>query len=209
MGVVGLVQAWLVLGPGQGQVRLDVAWAGLLKPLNEWWRLLTAPLLHGSMLHLVMNGMAMLALAQLMERLAPRWWVGAVWLAGALAGGLASALWNVYPSVGASGGIVAMMAFVWMLGWRWQDPALRTAMQQALLLTLGLGLLLSDLIDNAAHAGGLLAGLTLGWAYAAWVAAKVKLRAPFRQEVLASRLVDALLALQVAGTCFALLRSAF
>lgn len=203
MLLVGALQAWLVLGPAEGRFRADIALAGLLKPLPpaEWWRLLTAPLLHGSVLHLTMNLMAFWALAQMLEQLGPRWWVGAVWLVGAVAGGLASTFWTVGPSIGASGGIVALMGFLWVLGWRWQLPGLHRGMLQAALLTLGLGLLLPDLIDNAAHGGGLLAGVLLGW---------LLVPDPRRPRGLSHArplawLVDVALALQVGWTCWWLL----
>lgn len=208
LAVVGLLQVWLVLGPGGGRYRVDIAVAALLKPLpdGEWWRLLTSPLLHGSLLHLAANGMALYALVGWMARMAPAWWTGLVWMVGALAGGLASLLWTDGPAVGASGGIVAWMGFIGVLAWRWQMAGQLSGIVQAVVLTAVLGALLPDQIDNAAHGGGLVAGALLGWAYARAIEAGQRSGRRPRPRPTADRIIAVLLLLQFGWTAFVLLR---
>lgn len=208
LGIVGLLQVWMVMGPGEGLYRADLAIAALLKPIpdGEWWRLATSPLLHGSLLHLAANGMALYALVGLMERMAPRWWTGLVWLVGALAGGLASVLFTDGPAVGASGGIVAWMGFAGVLAWRWQMGGLRSGILQGLVLTAVLGALLPEQIDNAAHGGGLVAGALLGWIYAIRTEAGARAGKRPGPAPVAERVVLGLLVLQLGWTGFVMLR---
>lgn len=167
MLLVGLVQLWL---GGQGAAPLDpnaaIHRAGLLKPLpnSEWWRLWTAPLLHGSVIHWVVNCSALLSLAALIDGLCRRWWTPLVWMLGALGGTVASVLGSKLPSVGASGGIAAMLGFLLILGLRLRPvlPWLLTSMVQTLVVMVLLGVVLHPYIDNFAHAGGLSVGILLG-----------------------------------------------
>jgi membrane associated rhomboid family serine protease len=141
--------------------------AGLVKPLvaTEPWRLLTGAMLHGSFMHLVLNILALLSFGKLIGRCAHYRLIVPVWLLGALGGSLCS--WWLLPatSIGASGGLMGMMGFLLALGWK-QRAWLPSAFMESLLVNLGLmvliGVLAWGLIDNAAHAGGLLAGVLLG-----------------------------------------------
>jgi len=161
VGAVALAQ---VAAPGS-----SVAAAGLVKEAvrnGEWWRLFTAPLLHGGVLHLVMNGGALLALGPAVERLAHRAYLPLVFLAAALAGGAGSMLG--YPhttSVGASGGLLGIIGFLVVLAFRRRDLLPRD-LGKDLLKDVGwiavLGLVGFAFIDNGAHAGGLLGGVVLG-----------------------------------------------
>ncbi|HEX8322209.1 rhomboid family intramembrane serine protease [Longimicrobium sp.] len=133
---------------------------------GEWWRLLTAPLLHAHPLHIWMNYSALLGLGRLMEGSAPRGWVPLVFVLTAVAGGLASvALPPDVPSVGASGGLLGMLGFLLVIGYR-RRSTLPGSFLKDLLKDVGLialmGLFAFQMIDNAAHAGGLVTGLAIG-----------------------------------------------
>jgi membrane associated rhomboid family serine protease len=133
---------------------------------GEWWRLLTAPLLHGHPLHIWMNYSALLGLGRLMEGSAPRAWVPLVFAVTAVAGGIASvALPPHIPSVGASGGLMGMLGFLLVIGYR-RRSTLPGSFLKDLLKDVGLvavmGLVAYQMIDNAAHAGGLVMGLAIG-----------------------------------------------
>ncbi|QVJ01608.1 rhomboid family intramembrane serine protease [Nocardiopsis eucommiae] len=131
---------------------------------HEWYRLITAAFLHGGVMHLLFNGYAMYLLGQQLER-----WLGhgrflALWVAGALAGSVTSALFVPGQlSVGASGAIFALFGAVFVLGRR-----LRLDMRMILvLLALNLGItFLVPGISWTAHIGGLVAGLALGAVFA-------------------------------------------
>ncbi len=156
MGLVGLAQ----LLPGD-----SLRAAGLVKPayLNgEWWRLFTAPLLHGNLIHFMMNGAALLYLGKRLEVFA-RWpHLPTVFLFSACVGGEASARFVAAPSVGASGGLMGWLGFLLVfesLHGRLVPRRARRRLLAGVLLTGLIGLIGYRFIDNAAHAGGLLAGM--------------------------------------------------
>lgn len=162
MSLVGLAQ----LLPGD-----SIAAAGLVKPdylRGEWWRLFTAPFLHGNIVHFLMNMAALAYLGKRLEVFA-RWpHLAMVFVFAAVVGGDASAIWVHANSVGASGGLMGWLGFLIVFETLHGQLAPRSARRRLLagvLLTAGIGLLGYRFIDNAAHLGGLLAGM----AYAAIV----------------------------------------
>ncbi len=145
--------------------------AGLVKPLylhGEWWRLFTAPFLHGNIVHLLMNGAAMAYLGKRVEVFA-RWpHLPLVFLFAATIGGEASARLIAAPSVGASGGLMGWLGFLLVfetLHGKLVPRRARRRLAAGVFLTALIGLIGYRFIDNAAHAGGLFAGM----AYAAIV----------------------------------------
>jgi membrane associated rhomboid family serine protease len=133
---------------------------------GEWWRLFTAPMLHGGVLHFWMNYGALEGLGRTMETRGPRRYVPLVFLAAALAGGVFSILLPPESqSVGASGGLMGMFGFLAVMAWRRKkhmpDGFLRGLLINVALIGL-VGAIAYRFIDNAAHAGGLIAGLLIG-----------------------------------------------
>lgn len=161
MLVVGLIQ-WL----GPLDLVQEIAAAGLTKVDGrpaDGWRLATAPFLHGHVLHFLFNFSALAYLSRRVEVLA-RWpHVVLVLVFSAWVGGEASA--RFYPeveSIGASGGLLGLLGFLLVfesLHRRLVPQSSRRRLLVGLLLTAGLGALFFRVIDNAAHAGGLLAGM--------------------------------------------------
>ena len=170
----------------------DLAAAALVKAslAAEPWRLLTASMMHGSILHIILNASAMLSLGLLLERGAHRHLVAPVWLVGSLAGSLFS--WAATPttSVGASGGILAVFGFLLVMAHRCRaqlPPGFGSSLVRSLVMIGMLGILAWNVIDNAAHVGGLLAGAALS--YGILRAAKDKLPLPnSRPMTIAGRL---------------------
>lgn len=145
--------------------------AGLVKPAyfaGEWWRLFTAPMMHGGIVHLVMNALALLYLGKRVEVFA-RWpHVAMVFLFSALVGGEASARFMETTSVGASGGLMGWLGFLLVfetLHSKLVPSSARRRLIGGVFMTGLIGLVGYRFIDNAAHFGGLLAGM----AYAAIV----------------------------------------
>ncbi len=142
--------------------------AALVKPKvaeGEYWRLLTGPMLHGSVMHLLMNGGAWISLAPLLGRCTHRGLPLLVWFAGALGGSLASQVLLAAPSVGASGGLCGLLGFLLMLGLkrrRQLPPRFLVGLVQSLLWLALFGVLAWAVVDNAGHGGGLVAGPGLG-----------------------------------------------
>ena len=134
---------------------------------GEYWRLWTVTLLHGGWAHLFFNMYALYLVGPIVER-----WYGslrfvAFYLACAAAGSVASFVFGGdAPSVGASGAIFGLFGIVLAAG-RLHHPvdrqsrALVGQLGMLILINIGFGFAVQG-IDNAAHLGGLAAGLIIG-----------------------------------------------
>jgi membrane associated rhomboid family serine protease len=129
---------------------------------GQWWRLLTAPLLHGNLIHFMMNAAALLYLGKRVEVFA-RWpHVPLVFLFSACIGGEASVRFISTASIGASGGLMGWLGFLLVfesMHARLVPRSARRRLIAGVLLTGLIGLIGYRFIDNAAHAGGLIAGM--------------------------------------------------
>ena len=140
--------------------------AGLVKSnyrAGEWWRLFTAPFLHGHPIHFAMNAAALLYLGKRLEVFA-RWpHLPLVFIFSAVIGGQTSAYFlRDATSVGASGGLMGWLGFLLVfetLHARLVPRSARRRLAAAVLLTALIGVIGHRFIDNAAHAGGLVAGM--------------------------------------------------
>jgi len=157
-------QALMALGANQAAR----VWQG------EWWRLVASMFLHDGLLHIAFNGWALYQLGSLFEL-----WLGSprlllTYFAAGVSGSLASVLWNTYgggdplrPSVGASGAIFGLLGalIAFLLRRRSRLTPLAKSLLSQLLFWAGINIVMGvsvRLIDNAAHLGGLAAGLVLG-----------------------------------------------
>jgi membrane associated rhomboid family serine protease len=155
------------------RVRESIAAAGLVKPLireqHQWWRLLTAEMLHGHWFHIGLNLLSLLAVGRLVEVHASPAYLPTVFLFSALTASLASVLLQPgEASVGASGAIMGLIGFLAVLGYRRRQVLPREFLRSislSIALTAGTGLVAYEFIDNAAHFGGLLGGILLGLVY--------------------------------------------
>lgn len=143
--------------------------AGLVKPAvwrGEVWRLLTCSLLHVNFQHFWMNAFALVSLGRVVEVHAGRWHVPVVFLFSALTGSVFSLLLlPVTTSAGASGGLMGLIGMLLVLGYR-RRASLPPRFLKGMLLNIGLvgliGIVGFDIIDNAAHLGGLAGGIVAG-----------------------------------------------
>lgn len=163
--LVGLVQ-WLA----PGDLMSSISAAGLTKfdqRPTDWWRLMTAPMMHGHWIHLAMNASALAYLGRRMEVLAKWPHVALVMVLASWVGGEASSIFVAKPSVGASGGLMGMLGFLLVfesLHRQLVPESARRRLLTGVVLTGVIGLLGFRFIDNAAHAGGLLAGVAYAFA---------------------------------------------
>lgn len=143
--------------------------AGLVKSAvweGEAWRLLTCATLHASFIHIWMNGHALLGLGRMIESLTDRAYLAIVFLPSALCGSVFSLL--LLPdstSVGASGGLMGLVGFLAVLGYR-REEILPPGFFKSILINIcligAIGLVGFAVIDNAAHLGGLVGGVACG-----------------------------------------------
>jgi membrane associated rhomboid family serine protease len=156
MLLVGIVQ----LVPGT-----SMEFAGLYKDrfmAGEWWRLFTAPFLHANLIHFLMNLSALAYLGKRLEVFA-RWpHLPLVFLLSCVVAGEASARFVAAPSVGASGGLMGWLGFLLVFESTHTTLVPRSCRRRlvaGLVLTVAIGLVGYQYIDNAAHVGGLLCGM--------------------------------------------------
>jgi membrane associated rhomboid family serine protease len=139
---------------------------GPLMVQGEWWRLVTAMFLHGGLLHIGFNLWCLVDLGPEVESLFSIQKYIVLYLVTGVFGFIVSLFWSPGGvSIGASGAIVGLIGILigasyhhGQLGkayrsqlWRWVIYIV------AMMLIPGLG------IDNAAHMGGLVSGLILGY----------------------------------------------
>jgi rhomboid protease GluP len=163
-----------------------IAWGGnlpLLTLTGDTWRLFTAIFLHGGALHLLLNMLALAATADRTEDEFGTTRMLVIYLVGGILASCASVLsaeWHSAPgrsaalmtvSVGASGAVMAqfgaLLVALVVTPPRFQrlPPDKRPGMDWRLVLIVAANLVLGALIphvDQAAHVGGLLAGLAIG-----------------------------------------------
>lgn len=151
-----------------GALELSRVWVD-----GEWWRVLTTGLLHGSLLHLVLNSIALVSVGEWVEQAWGHFRTFALFTLASIGGALASLAWCESPIVlGASAGILGEAGALW-LARRWGPvhvqaklaPISATSLGILILVCLGLGLVVPG-IAQAGHLGGLAAGLLLGGAWA-------------------------------------------
>ena len=136
---------------------------------GEWWRLLSVVLVHDGPLHLFFNMYALYLLGPIVEGIWGSKPFAVFYLLTAAAASTLSFITNPVTSVGASGAIFGLVG-VLLAGTRAHHPVLdlraRSIIPQLgtlVVINLAIGFLAAGAIDNAAHIGGLLAGLWLGF----------------------------------------------
>jgi rhomboid protease GluP len=149
-------------------VQLD--WGANFAPATQdgqWWRLASAMFIHFGVWHLVLNMWALWDSGRLLETLMGRWRFALLYLGSGVCGNLLSLVvqGNRAVSGGASGAVFglygALLVFLWTERKRLETREFRWLFGGALgfsALMLGLGWVLPG-IDNAAHGGGLFAGM--------------------------------------------------
>lgn len=161
--------AWFVTGFTPSSATLEsVAWSRQAMLDGEWWRLVVSTFAHGGILHLGFNALALYSLGSL-EREVGTPTYAAVFVLGALGGGLGHVLTSTTPAVGASGAIFGLLGLLLAVAPKTRLAFFGIPMPAAVLLMgyLSAVLLLPGLQDLApiahfAHIGGMLVGLAAG-----------------------------------------------
>jgi rhomboid protease GluP len=142
---------------------------------GEWWRIFTAPFLHGSLSHFLGNAVALLFTGMILERLIGAPWFGALFVIAGLGGAAGSLALNPPQiiSVGASGAIVGLLTAAFVCSFTFESEQLRRRMRKVSLRFLVPSLLPALLplstaaggaqVDYGAHIGGAIAGALMGF----------------------------------------------
>jgi rhomboid protease GluP len=147
-------------------------WGADFGPLTtggQWWRMLTCIFLHIGFFHLLFNMWVLATVGPLVERLVGNIGFLVLYLVAGLAGSVASLWWNPgIISAGASGaifGVLGALSAVMLTHRRTIPREVLRKLRYSGPAFLGYNLLFGFLvpgIDNAAHVGGLIAGLVGG-----------------------------------------------
>lgn len=133
---------------------------------GQWWRLITPIFLHGSWLHLGVNGLSLLWFGGQMERLYGARKYLLIFLFAGVAGNLLSYLLLPQESLGASGALFGLVGAGLVFPLRFKSlvaPKARAIILKELtaVAVLNIGISFSPGIDRWAHFGGLLGGAFL------------------------------------------------
>jgi rhomboid protease GluP len=141
------------------------------------WRWLTAAFIHGGLLHIGMNLWVLAQIGVLSEQALGRGLYALTYLVTGVLGNVlssahAAAHLGQTVSVGASGAIMGLIGMATTFAWRTGQRRAAKVLAFNILFVLGVGLSLSwrgiNLVDNAAHIGGLVAGAVVGLVRAAF-----------------------------------------
>ena len=132
---------------------------------GEWWRLLGGTYLHGSLFHFAGNMSTVLLYGAILESKGSHTRVPLVYLMSCLGGSVLSVMLPPdVPSIGASGGVVGIIAYLFLFSRRQSvqfPPAFRGATASVFAGLIVMGALGYWYIDNPGHAGGAIAGFAL------------------------------------------------
>jgi len=126
-----------------------------------WWTLLTAIYLHGGLLHILFN---MIALRNLGQAFSQAYGAARAFIIFSLAGAigfLVSNLISAHPSIGASGSIYGVIAALIVYGRRHGHHMLTNQLWQWAIFMFALSFAMSG-VNNWAHAGGFAGGWVAG-----------------------------------------------
>ncbi len=152
---------------------VQLAWGANFGPATQdgqWWRLFTAMFIHFGVVHLALNMWALWDIGRLVEQIYGRWRYALLYLGSGVLGNLVSLVsqGNQAVSGGASGAVFslygALLVFLWRERKQVHPGEFRWLFGGAAafsVLMLVLGHFMTG-IDNAAHGGGLVAGMALG-----------------------------------------------
>ncbi len=149
-----------------------ISWGADFRPVTmdgQWWRLLTSIFLHIGIFHILFNMYALLYIGLLLEPYLGKLRFGAAYLFTGIIASLTSIYWHpLTVSAGASGAIFGMYGvFLAMLTTNVIDKKTRSALFASIGIFVVFNLMNGTKagIDNAAHIGGLISGLLIGYAY--------------------------------------------
>jgi len=127
---------------------------------GQWWRLLTAGFLHGSILHLLFNVYILWVIGSQLESILGKTKFIVIYFVSLIGGSIASFLFSPFGtySIGASGAIFGLMGAMLAVGHKNKSDISQITLFLAINLVLGF---VFPGIDWRAHLGGLATGIIL------------------------------------------------
>jgi membrane associated rhomboid family serine protease len=168
--VIANIAVYLVTvyqGPGAarpgGSLFNDWLLQGLAVAAGDWYRLLTAMFLHGSLIHLGLNMLVLWWLGSIVEQAMGTLRFLLVYFAAGLAGSAGALLLSnpLQETVGASGAIYGIMGALLILEWL-QTGSLAGPAMTLIVLNLAFSFVIPG-ISIGGHLGGLVGGIAATW----------------------------------------------
>jgi rhomboid protease GluP len=135
---------------------------------GEWWRVVTSAFLHAGISHIAFNMFALFVIGRDVELLYGHVRMAIIYAFGIAGSGISVLLFSFnIGTVGASGAIFALFGAVLAAGLQLGKPGRQLVQQTGgvIILNLLLGFtLFSGIVSNAAHIGGLVTGVVIGFA---------------------------------------------
>ncbi|HSN62319.1 MAG TPA: rhomboid family intramembrane serine protease, partial [Ferruginibacter sp.] len=152
---------------------VHLKWGSNFAPLTlsgDWWRLITNMFIHFGIIHLAMNMYCLYTVGIYLEPMLGKIRYTVAYLCTGLLASIASLWWHTEPanSAGASGAVFGLYGvFLALLSSNLIPKKVRQALLMNIVIFVGYNLLygLKGGIDNAAHIGGLVSGLGIGYIY--------------------------------------------
>ena len=152
---------------------VHIDWGSNFSPLTlsgDWWRLITCVFLHFGIIHLAMNSYALYMAGVYLEPMLGKTKYIIAYLATGIFASLASLWWHsdVVNSAGASGAIFGLYGiFLALLFTNLIPKQMRSSLLQSIGVFVVFNLIYGTKsgIDNAAHIGGLLSGMIIGFIF--------------------------------------------
>lgn len=131
---------------------------------GQWFRLFTCMFLHGGLIHIAANMYSLYSIGPLVEHLYGKIKYISIYIASGIISSLFSFWFSPYVSIGASGAIFGLLGVLFIFALRERKRVGKSFfinVASAVIINLYIGLSLPG-IDNYAHLGGLLSGITFG-----------------------------------------------
>lgn len=153
---------------------VHIKWGSNFGPLTlsgDWWRLFTAMFLHFGIIHLGLNMYALFSIAAYLEPMLGKARYITAYVCSGILASVVSLWWHTTPvnSAGASGAVFGMYGvFLALLTTNLIPKTVRRPLLQSIVVFVIFNLAygLKGGIDNAAHVGGLVSGMIIGYLFA-------------------------------------------
>lgn len=162
--------AGIVDADGFSQIRWGSNFTALTLS-GDWWRLVTCVFVHFGIIHLLMNMYCLYTVSVYLEPMLGKVKFTAAYLCTGILSSIVSLWWHKdgVNSAGASGAVFGMYGvFLALLTTRLVPESIRKSLLQSIgiFVVFNLAYGMKGGVDNAAHIGGLLSGLAIGYGYA-------------------------------------------
>ena len=164
--LVAIYMYGLLFNQSEKLINMFAVYGPYIRSYHEYYRIITGTLLHGGLLHLLMNCYALFIIGNQIETFYGKWKMLIIYIFSAITGSLLSITLSEYASVGASGAIFGLMGSLLYFGYHYRvylGSTWKTNVLPVIILNLILGFIVPG-IDYFGHIGGLIGGVLISMA---------------------------------------------